>query len=209
LIKLDIGSGGKSDDSEFIGVDAFTEADVNALMWDLPYKDGEVDVIFCNNALEHVSKFDVVPTLREWKRVLKIGGRLEIVVPDLEWACCWWLKNQRTDWSMDIIYGNQKHEGEFHKTGFTVDILNQYLEVCGGFQVQGVKFMGSSVLDIMTDNFPPIDEKGDGWIRVMQRCIDMEILRIGDDDKMMREAERPMQNWLDIPVKIAAADFKK
>ena len=191
MLKLDIGSGGKSSDSSFIGVDAFTDADVNALMWNLPYKDGEVDVIYCDNALEHVSKFDVVPTLREWKRVLKIGGKLEIIVPDLEWACAWWLKHQQTDWSMDILYGNQRHEGEFHKTGFTIDIMRQYLEVCGGFEIIGIGYGGTTVADIMNDTFPalgPEDGYPENFIRVSQRCFDFEIVRV-DDGSVPQMAE--------------------
>jgi predicted SAM-dependent methyltransferase len=171
-IKLDIGSGRRSSDPSFLGVDAFTDAEVQAFMWNLPYKDGTVDTIFSSNALEHVSKFDVVPTLREWKRVLKIGGKLEIIVPDLEWSCAWWLKHQQTDWSMDIIFGNQRHEGEFHKTGFTVDIMHQYLVVCGGFEIHNVLYMGNTVEDIMNDNFPDM--------KVNQRCFDFEILRVDD-----------------------------
>jgi predicted SAM-dependent methyltransferase len=169
MIKLDIGSGSKATDSSFIGVDAFTEADVNALMWDLPYKDGEVDVILSAQSLEHVSKFQVIPTLREWKRVLKIGGKLEICVPDLEWACLWWLHHQTNGWDMDIIYGVQLHEGEFHKTGFTVNLMLQYLEACGGFKVMAINFWGATLEEAATHP----DE-------VMQRVIDFEILRVDD-----------------------------
>lgn len=181
MIKLDIGSGRKSLDSTFLGVDAYTDAEVQAFMWNLPYQDGTVDTIYSSNALEHVSKFDVVPTLREWKRVLKIGGKLEIIVPDLEWACCWWLKHQQTDWSMDIIFGNQRHEGEYHKTGFTPDIMHQYLTVTGGLEIHDILYSGNTVEDIMNDNFP------NG--KVNQRVIDFEILRVEErSDSPMAEA---------------------
>jgi predicted SAM-dependent methyltransferase len=115
-LKLDIGAGGLSSDSSFTSVDAFTEADIKAFMWDIPLENDSVDVIFTSNALEHVSKFAVVPTLREWHRILKPGGKLQILVPDLEWAVKFWLERQTTDWAMDIIFGNQLHEGEYHKT---------------------------------------------------------------------------------------------
>ena len=180
MIKLDIGSGGKAFNPDFIGVDAFVEADVQALMWDLPYKDGEVDVIFTSNALEHVSKFDVIPTLREWKRVLKIGGQMEIVVPDLEWICRWWLKHQQTDWSMDIIFGNQRHEGEYHKTGFTIDIMHQYLEVCGGLELINIVTLGNTLEDIETDIFP------EG--KVTQRYFDFQIIRV-DEPSVPQQVE--------------------
>jgi predicted SAM-dependent methyltransferase len=145
MIKLDIGSGGKSSDSSFIGVDAFAEgADVKAFMWELPYEDNSVDVIFSSQALEHVSKFAVPPTLLEWKRVLKPGGKLQIQVPDLQWACMHWLSHQTTGWDLDIIYGNQLHEGEYHKTGFTDTILRQYVE-WAGFEIHKIDFLGSTL----------------------------------------------------------------
>jgi predicted SAM-dependent methyltransferase len=160
MIRLDIGSGGKSSDSSFIGVDAYAEgADIKAFMWDLPYEDNSVDIIVSNQALEHVSKFDVIPTLREWHRVLKPGGHLQVIVPDLEWAVTFWLEHKdmpdATAWPMDIIYGNQNHEGEFHKTGFTKKILWDYLVVSEKWFVH--------VLDFWQPELPQYD--------VTQRCI--------------------------------------
>lgn len=163
MLKLDIGSGGKSSDSSFIGVDPYAEgADVKAFMWDLPYEDGTVDVIYASQSLEHVSKFDVIPTLREWWRVLKPGGKIQVVVPDLEWAVKFWLEHKdmpdATSWPMDIIFGNQNHEGEFHKTGFTPKILWEYLSVSAHWFVH--------LLDYWQPEFPEYD--------VTQRCIMLE-----------------------------------
>lgn len=168
MIKLDIGSGGKSSDSSFIGVDAFAEgADVKAFMWELPYEDDSVDVIFSSQALEHVSKFAVGPTLLEWKRVLKPGGRLQIQVPDLVWACMHWLSHPNTGWSMDVIYGIQLHEGEYHKTGFTDIILRQYVE-WAGFEIHKIEYMG-------TDLEAAVHGKED--INLTQRIINCEAFK--------------------------------
>lgn len=141
MIKLDIGSGGPSSDASFLSVDAYTDANINAFMWDLPFEDNSVDVIWSSNALEHISKFQVVPTLREWCRVLKPEGRLQLIVPDLEWSCKWWLEHQGVDWSLDIIYGTQLHEGEYHRTGFSAKILYDYFEVAGGFKWEKIEAM--------------------------------------------------------------------
>lgn len=165
MIKLDIGSGGKSSDSSFIGVDAFAPgADIKAFMWELPYEDNSVDVIFSSQALEHVSKFAVAPTLLEWKRVLKPGGKLQIQVPDLIWACMHWLAHPTTDWSMDVIYGIQLHEGEYHKTGFTDLILRQYIE-WAGFQIHKLEFFGSSLEEAVS---------GEPNADITQRVINLE-----------------------------------
>jgi predicted SAM-dependent methyltransferase len=136
MIKLDIGSGGKAAaylGDGWLGVDMYVdEADINAPMDELPFADGEVDEIFSSHALEHVGKYDVLPVLKEWYRVLKPGGKLTLRVPDLEWCVRRWLERKNsTGWDLDIIFGNQNHSGEFHKTGFTEQTIQQYVRVSG------------------------------------------------------------------------------
>jgi len=125
---LDVGAGKYSQLEGWTAVDLYTEADINAPMWEIPLPDGSVKGIMSQNALEHVQKDRVVPTLREWARLLEKGGRLELMVPDLEWACHWFIARPTNGWDMDIIYGNQQHMGEFHLTGFTRDIIKDYFE---------------------------------------------------------------------------------
>jgi predicted SAM-dependent methyltransferase len=149
-LKLDIGSGELFTDSRFTTVDLFVEANIQATMWDIPLPDGTVDEIYSNNSLEHVSKKEVVPTLREWHRLLKQDGKLLLIVPDLEWACAWWLDHQETDWSMDIIYGHQAHDGEYHRTGFTPKILwNYFVEANpGGWFVNKIEYSEGEMREI-------------------------------------------------------------
>ena len=131
-IRLDVGSGGRSPDPEWLGVDLFApEADVRAPMDKLPFPDGSVDEIFSSHALEHLGKFDVARVLREWHRVLRPGGKLTVRVPDLKWCCRWWLDHQTTGWDLDVIFGNQTRPGEFHCTGFNRPIMDRYLTEAG------------------------------------------------------------------------------
>lgn len=51
----------------------------NAL--DLPFKDGTLDYVFCSHGLEHVG--DVGFALCEWSRVLRPGGHLCCLTPDI------------------------------------------------------------------------------------------------------------------------------
>ncbi len=129
-LRLDIGCGEVPLEG-FTGVDLYKAAQVIAPMWKLPYSDGTVDEIYSSHALEHVGKFQVVPTLKEWARVLKPEGRITIRVPDLEWCCRHWLAHQNTGWDMDVLFGIQTTEGEFHKTGFTRRIMESYLAEAG------------------------------------------------------------------------------
>lgn len=134
MICLDVGSGLPSDwqPGDYIRVDAYAKGvDVKAMADNLPYQNGEVDEIWSSHTLEHVGKFEVVPTLKEWFRVLKLGGKLTVRVPDLAWCCQWWLNHQTTGWDLDVLFGNQSREGEFHKTGFNREIMVDYLHQAG------------------------------------------------------------------------------
>jgi predicted SAM-dependent methyltransferase len=56
--------------------------------WDvqkaLPFSDGSFDVVYHSHVLEHLSKRDAPALLSECRRVLKSGGVIRVVVPDLE-----------------------------------------------------------------------------------------------------------------------------
>ena len=128
-IMVDMGCGDKKLHPKFIGVDPYVETDkvnVKAPMWDTPLEDNCVDFLVCMAALEHISKFQVIPTLTEFARILKPGAAFAILVPNLEQVLIRWLNDPNVGWEMDMIFGSQEHEGEYHKTGFSVDIINLY-----------------------------------------------------------------------------------
>jgi len=133
----DIGCGRQKVHPRLIGVDAyltpeeFPGVNIQAYMWDLPFDDNSLDGILCMSALEHISKFQVLPTLAEFERILKPGGRFAILVPDLLWVCKRFLDEPNVDYNMDMIFGEQSNEGQFHRTGFTEDIFAMYfVEAC-------------------------------------------------------------------------------
>jgi len=55
-------------------------------VWDaskrLPFKDNTFSLIYSSHTLEHIPWYKTVDVLKEWKRVLQHGGRLELWVPD-------------------------------------------------------------------------------------------------------------------------------
>ncbi len=130
---LDIGSG-PWPKQDYEAVDPYepdARVDFRCNMWDLPYSDGSVEAIWSSHALEHVPKAKVVPTLAEWHRVLQPGGLLQLEVPDLLWVCRNFLEHPVADWNMDTIFGAQTRDGEYHQTGFTIEILGDYLVATG------------------------------------------------------------------------------
>jgi predicted SAM-dependent methyltransferase len=139
----------------------------------VPLPDGCVSTIFSSNALEHIGKHQIVPTLREWCRLLEVGGKLQIVVPDLEWACAWWLEHQEDrGWSLDILFGHQLHDGEYHKTGFTPRLLWDYFQEAGGFEVHKIEYILGDYKE------SPIEGSEKVKVDVSQRCISVEASKI-------------------------------
>ena len=67
----------------YLDIDAGTNPDIVASMTDLG-DIGLFDMVYCCHALEHVYPHEVNVALREFKRVLRTGGKVMIVVPDLE-----------------------------------------------------------------------------------------------------------------------------
>lgn len=142
-MKLDIGCG-PSPKPGYIGVDLYVEGPdiIQAPMDKLPFEDNSIEEIYSSHALEHISKHLVIPTLKEWYRVLDWNGVLTIEVPDLIWVCKNWLKYQDSGWNMDAIFGDQSDPGQYHKTGFTKQIMYEYLSRAGwkGREVQSGEY---------------------------------------------------------------------
>lgn len=142
-VKIDVGAGDYPRGEEFITVDKHHEgAMVRAEMWELPFKDGGVDEIWCSHALEHVSMAQVSPTLKDFLRVLKVGGRLILTVPDMDYIAKYWLLGQDRSWAEKMIFGQQNHAGEFHKCGFNAELLQGDLRGCG-FEIKVLKVVQS------------------------------------------------------------------
>ena len=131
-MKLDIG-GGKEPREGYTNVDGYVIGPdvINADAGDLPFPDNSIEAINSSHNLEHIEKRKVVPTLKEFYRVLQPGGVLEIEVPSLVWCCMNWLMHPDNGWNMDTIFGNQDDAGQFHYTGFTPEIMFDYLAQAG------------------------------------------------------------------------------
>lgn len=130
--RLDIGAGSEPRPG-YTWVDAYYVGPeyINAFCWDIPFEDESITEIYSSHLLEHLQKRDIDRTLAEWFRVLEQGGGLEIEVPDLKYCVEEWLRVGGDGWEMDMIFGNQDDEGQFHKTGFSETILTEKVQFAG------------------------------------------------------------------------------
>ena len=139
-MKLDIGSEGESSLGEgWYGVDPFLPGAMYPYYMDNLHgiDDNTVDEIYACHSLEHISRHKVVPTLKEWHRVLKPGGKVTVIVPEMEFClnvmmeACNKRDFQYWEWRSCFIYGKQDHPGNFHNCGFTSWILDDYFRQAG------------------------------------------------------------------------------
>ncbi len=127
-VKINVGSGEYPKEG-YVNIDKYwVQADIIADAISLPYKDGEVDEVLSTHMLEHFNKYEVKKALEEWYRVLTVGGKLDVEVPDFEANIKNWLETKdKTGFAMDTIFGLQTRPGEEHKFGFTKQILQDLL----------------------------------------------------------------------------------
>jgi predicted SAM-dependent methyltransferase len=130
-LRLNLGSG-TTPLQGFTNVDALPDApgvDVVAdLSEPLPFADGEADLIYVSHVLEHFATAAVPTLLSDWRRVLRTGGLLLVAVPDLDVIArvlverAGWFTPPHQPW-LGAIYGGQKDNYDFHKTGFNAPWL--------------------------------------------------------------------------------------
>lgn len=100
------------------------------------FASGSVEAIYASHVLEHLGYLDELPqAIKEFRRVLRNDGRLQVSVPDLE-ALSRLFVDPRLDMSMRfhvmrIMFGGQTNAHDFHKAGLTYEFLTDYLTVAG------------------------------------------------------------------------------
>lgn len=100
----------------------------------LDFKNDSVDEILCVNLIDHLKKEEFIKALKEWKRVLKTGGKLIIDVDDRakQAEILTGAKTQEeVDWALRLIYCDHAKEGRTHLWGYTPKYLKEILDDVG------------------------------------------------------------------------------
>ena len=111
------------------------------------FKDGSATEIYASHIYEHLGyQQELLQALKEANRVLVRGGVLRIAVLDLEVLCQLLLDKRlplQARWEVQrMIYGGQIDQWDFHKCGFSFDLLVGALEPCGFREIRRVSSFG-------------------------------------------------------------------
>lgn len=123
ILKLNLGCGNKHKPG-YLNIDIQEPCDLkHDLRTPLPFADGSVDEIFSeSNTICLFSRKEWQRLKKEITRVLKDGGKLEVLFLDLEYILKAFLENkegQRWGWWWQTIFSAQENEYDFSKNGFT------------------------------------------------------------------------------------------
>lgn len=145
-IKLNLGSGILLKKG-FVNVDLYNPEElmnfgearyVKADIRELPFKDNYADYVELFEVLEHIPMRDIVPALKEIRRVMKPKAMMRLHAPNFDGLMKDWLEvititfDMQKVWNvMETIYGNQLADGEFHKTALNPKVLNYFLVEAG------------------------------------------------------------------------------
>jgi predicted SAM-dependent methyltransferase len=142
LNKLEIGSGNKPREGYIhFDIRKMEGTDVVGDAKNLPFKDEEFVEVFSRFFLEHLPRKDAKKTLKEMYRVLKKDGRLEIIVPNIEYFFKLFLeeKGQKKEWALNKIYGFENYKEDHHYFGYDFEILKQFLEETGFKKIKRIE----------------------------------------------------------------------
>jgi SAM-dependent methyltransferase len=136
----DLGSGPVTpymrDEGKVVSFDIREEVkpDVVCDLRKLPVPDQTFDIVYSSHTLEHFGFNSVQTILKEWTRVLKVGGELRIVVPNIRHVGYRLAMDQMNATDFWVLWGEQDYAKNFHATGFTPKLLKALVESLGIFE---------------------------------------------------------------------------
>jgi predicted SAM-dependent methyltransferase len=139
---------------------------------------GYYSEIIAQDILEHIPRTITVPVLCEWNRLLAKNGILEIRVPSVIGVLSLFQKKENQpvheqEKLIQLLYGTQSYEGDFHQTAFTESILRHYLDIAG-FEVSAISDRDSWLFDARA--------------RKVSDCNFMDLIRIEEYSNLIVKA---------------------
>lgn len=138
-MKLHLGCGTKKIEG-WVNIDSVPECRpdvVHDITQPLPYAQETVDELLAEDLLEHFDKYIRYLVFYEWARVLKVGGKITLQVPDFKKILFRYFKFGYDNF-VDFIFGenlwgSQIYIGHFgnHKWGYSEKTLKEFVGLFG------------------------------------------------------------------------------
>ncbi|MBK6906769.1 MAG: tetratricopeptide repeat protein [Rhodocyclaceae bacterium] len=149
-LRLHLGGREVREGWKILDIEARPEVDFVGTISDLSvFADESVREIYASHVLEHVGFREVLDVLRGIYRVLETGGSVYISVPDMDWLCSWFsavgldgtplYSASERFLLMQMLFGGQVDEYDFHKIGLNYDLLSAYLRDVGFRTIEHVE----------------------------------------------------------------------
>lgn len=125
-IAVNIGTGGV-DLAGWINLDETKPGDVIARVPPLPLRTGRVDELMLSHVLEHLTFDDGNVLLQECRRVLKQGGEMTVIVPDMKAVNVAYLTGQISNRELNDLFVHSYVQESLHRWSYDWRTLRQAL----------------------------------------------------------------------------------
>jgi len=131
-VRLNIGAGGKREEG-WISVGLEEHHEVQCDVRKIPLPDDYADEAMAIHVLEHLNRWDAVPALAEWRRVLKPGAKLVLELPELRRCCTAVLDGMDGYDGVSGLFGDPESRDELmmHRWCWTEEELKRALGEAG------------------------------------------------------------------------------
>ncbi len=134
-MKLNLGSGNREHIPGFINIDQgnFPNIDYNQSVADLSnFKDNSIELIYASHVLEYFDRQEAKKVLKEWRRVLMVGGILRLAVPNFPKLIKVYKQTNDILKILGPLYGRMESNGLiYHKTVYDFKSLEALLKLTG------------------------------------------------------------------------------
>jgi predicted SAM-dependent methyltransferase len=135
--KINLGCGWRNFGPEWIHIDNgdYKHLDIKSdVTKKLPLEDNFADLIYVSHVIAYFDRNQIVDVLKEWKRVLKPGGKLRLATPDFKEIVKLYIQNDMClDNFLGPLYGKMIMGDEqiYHRTTYDFESLDQTLKKSG------------------------------------------------------------------------------
>ena len=131
MVKLHLGCGKRNFGKDWLNIDKEDYPHIHHHdVMKLPYKEGEVKLIYASHLIAYFDREEIIDVLKEWRRVLKPRGILRLATPD------WNALRKIRQPLVGPLYGKMNNPPIYHKTIWTYKELKQVLENVGFYKVK-------------------------------------------------------------------------